>query len=142
MKHFHKLATAAVALSMVVGGFVQPAFALGTNTDPNSILNPGDLGLQQINQSAGLGSNSIYQTVGKFIQLALTLVGVIAIILVIFGGFKWMTAGGSEEKVEEAKKVLYSGAIGVVIIFSAYALTTFIIGALIKSTGATGFSGY
>lgn len=136
MTYLHKAATYATAASMVAASLVMPVLAQG-----DDLIEAGDLGLDQIRKEAGFGKKSIYATVGDIIKVALTLVGIIAIVLVIYGGFKWMTAGGSEEKVDEAKKILYSGAIGLVIIFSAYALTTFVLGTLLKATGAEGFSG-
>ena len=73
----------------------------------------------------------------RVVRVALGVVGLIAILLVIFGGFKWMTSGGSEEKVDEAKKILYSGIIGLVIILSAYALSSFVLKTLTTATGTT-----
>lgn len=136
MKYFHKFATASMAATMAAASFITPVLA-----QEDELLEAGDLGLDQIRKEAGFGQKSIYATVGDIIKIALTLVGIIAIVLVIYGGFKWMTSGGSEEKVDEAKKILYSGAIGLVIIFSAYALTSFVLGTLLSATGATGFTG-
>ncbi len=136
-QYLHKFAALATAAMIAASAFgvTQTAFA---QSDVG-----GDLGLTTINASAGLGTQNIYQTVGYFIKVALRFVGVIVIILVIYGGFKWMTAGGSEEKVEEAKKILYSAAIGAVIVFSAYALTTFVLGSVLDASGATkNFTGY
>src|SRR3989338_6888773 len=142
MTYLHKAATFATAATMMAATLITPVFAAAAAADDaDGLLEAGDLGLDQIRKEAGFGKKSIYATVGDIIKIALTLVGIIAIVLVIYGGFKWITAGGSEEKVDEAKKILYSGAIGLVIIFSAYALTTFVLGTLIKATGAEGFTG-
>jgi hypothetical protein len=45
--------------------------------------------------------------------------GVIAVILVLWGGFKWMTAAGNEDGITEAKKLMGAGVIGLVIILAA-----------------------
>ena len=90
-----------------------------------------------LGKEAGFGIKTIYETVGSIIRVALGVVGLIAILLVIYGGFKWMTSGGSEEKVDEAKKILYSGIIGLVIILSAYALSSFVLKTLTTATGTT-----
>ena len=131
MKHIHKLVTTAAAVSLMFASMVAPVFAQVGGAAP-------DAGLSALNKDAGFGNQDLYSTVGSLIHTVLKLVGVIAIILVIYGGFKWMTAGGSEEAVEEAKKILYSGAIGIVIILSAYALTTFVLSSI---GGATGYNG-
>lgn len=70
----------------------------------------------------------------NIINIALGFLGLIAVILILIGGFKWMTAGGNEEQVSEAKKWIYSGIIGLVIIFAAYAIATFVISQI---SGAT-----
>lgn len=134
MTHTQKFASLATAAMMAASMLINPVFAQDT-------LTPGDLGLNTIQKEAGFGKSNIYQTVGQIIRIILSLLGIVAIVLVIYGGFKWMTAGGSEEKVEEAKKILLSGAIGMVIILSAYALSSFVLGSLLKVTGASGFSG-
>jgi len=54
--------------------------------------------------------------------------------LILYGGFKWMTAGGNEEQVGEAKKIIISGVIGLIIILSAYAIANFVVGAIIQGT--------
>ena len=48
----------------------------------------------------------------------------------IYGGFMWMQARGNEEYVRKAKEIIWSAVIGLVIIGAAYALTTFIVGAV------------
>lgn len=127
MKHFHKLATFAAAATMLVtAGLTHVAMA------------QGDVGsIDDLRKEAGFGDKTIYQTVGSIIKVALGVVGLIAICLVIYGGFQWMTSGGSEEKVDEAKKLLYSGVIGLVIILSAYALSSFVLKTLTSATGTT-----
>jgi glucose uptake protein GlcU len=56
----------------------------------------------------------------------LGILGIIALIIILIGGFKWMTAQGNEEGVTEAKKTISAGIIGLVIIFFAYAIVMFV----------------
>ena len=86
----------------------------------------------------GLGTKDIREGVMSVVNVLLGFLGIIAIIIILWGGFRWMTAGGNEEKVDEAKKIITAGIIGLVIIFIAYALAAFIITQLITATGATG----
>ena len=62
----------------------------------------------------------------SLIQTFLSLLGIIFIGMILFAGYNWMTAMGDKEKVTRAKDTLISAAIGIVIIVSAYAITTFI----------------
>ena len=52
-----------------------------------------------------------------------------------------MTAGGAPEKVESAKKTIRNAVIGLVIIASAWAITAFILNALVDATGGGGVFG-
>ena len=85
----------------------------------------------------GLGTNDIREGVMNVVNVLLGFLGIIAIIIILWGGFRWMTAGGNEEKVGEAKKIISAGIIGLVIIFTAYAIATFVISQLITATGAS-----
>ena len=64
-------------------------------------------------------------TVVFIIRILLTLLGTLFVCLIVYAGFLWMTAGGSEEKAEKAKKLIYQSVIGLIIIFAAYSITIF-----------------
>ncbi|OGY48920.1 MAG: hypothetical protein A2663_01770 [Candidatus Buchananbacteria bacterium RIFCSPHIGHO2_01_FULL_46_12] len=96
-----------------------------------------DVGLQY-GTYTGLGTQDIRVTVMRIVQIFLGLVGLIALILVIYAGYMYMTSAGNVEKIEMAKKTLKNAAIGLFIIFFAFAIVSFIIGVL---TGALGGGG-
>lgn len=96
--------------------------------------------LDTVGTASGLGQEDLRLVVARIIRTFLTVLGVIAVIIVIYGGFTWMTAGGEAEKVEKAKKILLNGGIGLAIILLSWAITSFIISALLGATG-TGGSG-
>ncbi len=56
----------------------------------------------------------------------LTLIGIIFVVLLMYGGFVYMTSGGNDEKVKKAKNTLKAAVIGLVIIVSGYSITYFI----------------
>ena len=58
---------------------------------------------------------------------------IIFIILVLYGGYLWLTAAGNEQKVEEAQNVLKRAIIGVVIILGAAVITNTVIFELLKA---------
>lgn len=60
------------------------------------------------------------------ISAFLGLLGIIFLVLIIFAGYNWMTAGGDEEKVAKAKETLSRAIIGLIIIIAAYAITYFV----------------
>jgi heme/copper-type cytochrome/quinol oxidase subunit 2 len=83
--------------------------------------------LDQVNNTAQLGSGSLVDTVASLIKIFLSILGIIFLILVLYAGFQWMTAAGDEKKVASAKNILISAVVGLVIILSAYAISSFVI---------------
>lgn len=85
----------------------------------------------------GLGETSLSNLITSIITLIMGFLGIIAVLIMLWGGFIWMTAGGEQDKVDKAKKLIVSGIIGLVIIFAAYAIASFVISNLKGFTGAT-----
>ena len=59
---------------------------------------------------------------GTVVGIFLSLLGIIFVVLTIYAGFRWMTAGGNEEKVTKAKETLWRSVIGLVIVIGSYAI--------------------
>jgi hypothetical protein len=97
-------------------------------------LNANDLGVGAVQSSIKLGSGDVRSTAANIINVALGFLGIIAVAIVLLGGFKYMVSGGNEEKTSEAKKLIVSGIIGLAIILSAWAITSFVISRLITAT--------
>ncbi|MFA6322211.1 MAG: TrbC/VirB2 family protein [Candidatus Buchananbacteria bacterium] len=118
MKKIATLLTLAVVFSMTA----LPVLALDTGIEYGTFT--------------GLGTNDIREGVMNIVNVLLGFLGILAIIIILWGGFRWMTSGGNEEKVGEAKKVITAGIIGLIIIFTAYAIATFVISQMLAATGA------
>lgn len=90
----------------------------------------GSGGLNEIGSSAygetGAPTKGIIAIVASLIKVVLGLLGVIFVVLLIINGFKYMTSGGSQDKIEEAVHGIRSAVIGIIIIVCALAITTFI----------------
>lgn len=76
---------------------------------------------------SGLSKTPLSGRVSTMIGALVGFVGVIFLVLMIYGGLTWMTAGGNEEKVGKAKKVIVNSTIGLVIVMLSYAITYYII---------------
>ncbi|MFH1661845.1 MAG: MMCAP2_0565 family pilin-like conjugal transfer protein [Candidatus Falkowbacteria bacterium] len=86
-------------------------------------------------EAAGFGEpKGIGEIVGAVIGTFLSFLGIIFLILTIYGGFIWMTSGGNETKVLKAKETLRNAIIGLIIIVSAYAVTRFVFDSLLQAT--------
>jgi hypothetical protein len=103
---------------------------------PSLALSASDFGLTESSKAANLpqGEVDLMVVVANVIGTALSLVGVIFMILFIYGGFLWMTAAGDSGNTKKAKDLMTSAVIGAVLIFSAYFITKFVVNELVSST--------
>jgi hypothetical protein len=79
------------------------------------------------------GSNTISGVVTRIVEIALALAGLIAILFLIIGGFRYVTAGGNEETAESAKKTILNAIIGIIVIILSYVILRVIENALLGS---------
>jgi len=98
-KLFTKLAIFAFLFALLI-----PATTVQAVDDPYGV---NDIGIDGLSQNI-----EPKEAAANIINLVLGFLGLIAVIIILIGGFKWMTAGGNEEKVGEAKKLLIAGLIG------------------------------
>ncbi|MFA6369722.1 MAG: hypothetical protein WCX09_01955, partial [Patescibacteria group bacterium] len=89
-----------------------------------------NVGLEEVGQTIALNNQSPIQTAVKVINVFLGVLGVIALGLILWGGFIWMTAAGSQEKIDQAKKILKNSIIGLIIILSSWGIAYFVLGRL------------
>ena len=83
--------------------------------------------LDTVAKQAGVEDVGDVQTVaGRVINTALTMVGIIFLLLMVYGGYLWLTARGEAEQMKEAQKVITSSVIGLIVVLSAYAITVFV----------------
>ncbi|MBL7021954.1 TrbC/VirB2 family protein [Patescibacteria group bacterium] len=82
--------------------------------------------VQATNINNPLTVDSPQELVGVIIKALLGLTGTISLIYFIIGGFMWMTAGGNKDNVQKGKNTLVWATLGLVIIFSAYSILTFV----------------
>jgi len=116
---------------------VTPAFVLALPMQTQAAVDENILwGGQKetINSNIGLGNKDPRAIAASIIKVALGFLGIIAVVIILLGGFKWMTAGGNEEGVEEAKKLIIAGVIGLVIILASWGIASFVISSLLTAT--------
>lgn len=89
--------------------------------------------------SIGLGSADLRTTVTNIINWVLGLLGIVAVIMILYGGFMWLTAGGSEDRITSAKKIISAAVVGLVIILLAWAIVNFVLGTTANVSGTRGF---
>ncbi len=99
--------------------------------------------LNTVGSRSGFNTNqrNVEPIIGTVMSVALSFLGVIFLILMIFGGFLWMTAAGNDEKVKRAVQLIQAAILGLVIVVGAYAITVFILGRISKDLIPIGESG-
>lgn len=127
-KNIFKFLVFTLALSAIIG-FVQLASA------------QIDVGTNEINDSISLSTTDPRTVAARVINIAMLFLGILAVALIVWGGFVWMTSNGEEEKVAQAKKILKNGVIGLVIILASWGIASFILNRLISATGPGSGSG-
>ncbi len=83
----------------------------------------------QYSKSATLDS-----VIGSVISIFLGLLGVIFLVLIVYGGYQWLIARGDEGRVELAKDTITRAIIGLVIVMAAYAISYYVIYYLLKAS--------
>ena len=104
-----------------------------------------DTGLETTAVSSGIptGGQSIASLVGRIIYIILSFLGLIFIILLIYGGFMRMTAQGSPDKVKTSMGIITSAVVGIIIILASLAITAFVLGRIndVVEGNNSGFQG-
>lgn len=95
---------------------------------------PNQGGFTELNGNVALGNKPLIQTIGSLINVILGFLGVGAVILVLWGGFKIMMSAGNEEQQATGKKAIAAGVIGLLIVLSAFAIATYVVGSLSNAT--------
>lgn len=103
-----------------------PAFAQGLGTTVNQGLSYSTI--------IGWGTQDLRTTIMLVINILMGFLGIIAVVGILYGGFRMMTAGGNEEQSAGGRKAIVAGVIGLIIIFAAYAIASFVIQQLANAT--------
>jgi hypothetical protein len=103
--------------------------------DPRNI----EYGLSTNFSNVGIGqTDDLKGTIANIINIVLGFLGIVAVIIILFGGFKWMTAAGNEDQVSQARTMIVQGIIGLFVVFAAWAIASFVIGQLQSATSNGG----
>jgi hypothetical protein len=91
-----------------------PSLVILAQTDPVQLTNPLK------------GQNDISAIIGGIIKWVLRFMGVLALVMFIYGGMLWMTSGGKSEQITKGKDTLVWAIAGLALVFFSYAILTFV----------------
>ncbi len=122
-------------LAALVAGALWAAPALAQNAVGANEMFGGNTTPDAFAAMTGLASGNLVVIIASLIRTFIGFLGVVAVVLVLYGGFLYMTSQGDKAKVDKAKRVIINASIGLAIILSSFIIVSFILGAL---TGAIG----
>jgi hypothetical protein len=82
-------------------------------------------------------SGDLSGTIAAVIKAVLALVGTIFLVLTIYAGILWMTASGNEDQITKAVGIIKASIVGLIVIMSAYAITSFVTSKLVGVAGTS-----
>jgi len=83
-------------------------------------------------------TTNLWDTVQGFIDFLIGFLYLVAVIYALWGGFNILTAGGDEEKVKKGKTVIIQAIIGIIVIFLASSIITFVVDQLLAPAVVAG----
>ncbi len=127
-----RLLPGAMLLLFVCGFVTQPALAQTSNSlGPNQFLN------LHLPIFTSADPQQFLVLLGRVINFALLLAGIVAFFYVLYGGFMYLTSGGDQTGAQKGRTMIANALIGIVIIFVSYALINFFI-RILDQGGTTG----
>ncbi|QFR39708.1 hypothetical protein A9Q91_05865 [Candidatus Gracilibacteria bacterium 28_42_T64] len=97
----------------------------------NSVNAAPDFGLGKVDQKIGDTGQGADVTIQNIIANAMAFLAILAVVYLLWGGFNILTAGGDEEKVKTGRTIITQAAIGLVVIFIAGSIVTWVLGLLV-----------
>ncbi|MCU0679465.1 MAG: hypothetical protein MUC28_03425 [Planctomycetes bacterium] len=126
MKYFIIFLLAMFSCCLICAVHPAPVLAEDAKTKfIDGLFDTGSKAGYDVADSAFNYENEFADRIGKIIAIILSFLGVIFLLLMIYGGFTWMTARGNEQQIAKAKGILYNALIGLIVVLAAYAITAY-----------------
>lgn len=134
MKAIKKLLSLVALFALAVG-------VLGLNSSPssaaainervcsgiNTVVEGGDAVSGNTDCTGGEdGSDTLAKTINSVINLFSLVVGAASVIMIIYGGFKYITSGGSDDATKSAKNTILYALVGLIIVLLAQTIVKFV----------------
>ena len=126
LKKIGQIATGiAAALTLLAGR------AMAANSEVTNVANPASAGAEAAKGNGTptelIGSNGVFTRITNTVLYA---VGIISVIMLIYGGLRYVVSGGDSKKVTDAKNTIIYAIIGLIVAILSYAIVNFVINAI------------
>ena len=105
--------------------------AMAASSEINDAANPAEAGAQAARGNGTptelIGSNGVFTRITNTVLYA---VGIISVIMLIYGGLRYVVSGGDSKKVIDAKNTIIYAIIGLIVAILSYAIVNFVINAI------------
>lgn len=75
----------------------------------------------------GLGTRDLQTTAVNIIRVVLGLLGIVGVIMLVYGGYVWLTSAGNDESVEKGKKIIRAAITGLIVILLSWSIVAYVI---------------
>ena len=98
------------------------------------IVSSQDWGLTNFSKGAGYSTDTrdVYANINTVVSVFLSMIGIILLGLMLYGGIRWMTAQGNDDKVQKAKDIIEAAGVGMAIVLAAYGISYLVFNKLIR----------
>lgn len=124
-----------IVFTLMAVGLTLVAFAPATLAQTTGLIKTTD-NPNNISQATG-GASSARELVLTIVNYFLYFLGLIATLMVIYGGVLYVTAAGDTESVDKGKKVIMYALVGIIIILLSFALVNSVLGAGLGNESTT-----
>ena len=118
-----------IILGLIFVSSVAGNVCLASNVNIDSSLNTAakESGLSDYENNKADPEQRLAEVVVKYVVVAMQYLSLVFLILVVYAGLKWMTAGGQQKNLEEARKTMIHAAIGLAATLLSYSIVHWIL---------------
>lgn len=122
----HIVASLTLLVGVVSPAFLQPVSVFALDANQQAVCDA--IGTGTDCNTGGNGASKLNSTIAGVINIMSVLIGVLAVIMIIFAGFKYITSGGDSGKVTSAKHTMIYALVGLVIVALSQFIVKFVLG--------------
>lgn len=114
-----------VCMALII--LVFPHLTTATTSTPSGGIQDA---LKIFGDNMGLPDTDPRIIMARIIRTAMGFVGIVMLLMILSSGAQFMTSGGDEDKVKNAKKTFYNAIIGLIIMLCSYSVVAFVLRSL------------